>query len=136
MALAPATWPRPLLRAIRFSNKHLVNPVMRRRAGKPHGYAAAIRHTGRKSGKQYSTPVGAERVPHGFLIPLAYGTKVDWLTNVLAAGGATLVVEGETHDVTDPKVIDAAAAVPRLSPGRRRAFQRIGIAKYLEVTLV
>ena len=109
---------------------------MSRRAGKPHGYGAAIRHTGRTSGKQYSTPVGAERVPNGFLIPLAYGTTVDWLANVLAAGGATLVVDGETYDMTDPEVIDAAAAAPRLSPGRRRTFQRIGIAKYLEVTLV
>jgi deazaflavin-dependent oxidoreductase (nitroreductase family) len=111
----------------------LVNPLVRTRAGRKNGYAAAIRHTGRKSGKQYSTPVGAERVQDGFVIPLAYGTQVDWLQNVIAAGRATLSTNGETHDVTEPEVIDAAAALPSLSPGRRRTFERLGIALYLKV---
>jgi deazaflavin-dependent oxidoreductase (nitroreductase family) len=135
MALAPGTWPRPLLRAIRISNKYLLNPVMGARGGKKHSYAAVIQHTGRKSGKPYSTPIGADRVQDGFIIPLAYGVRVDWLQNVLAAGRATVSAEGETHDVTEPEVIDAAAALPMLSPKRQRTFERIGIAQYLKVTL-
>jgi deazaflavin-dependent oxidoreductase (nitroreductase family) len=133
MALAPGTWPRPLLRAIRISNKYLLNPVMGALAGRKNSYAAAIGHTGRKSGKQYSTPVGADRVPAGYLIPLGYGTRVDWLQNVLAAGRATISAEGETHEVTEPEVIDAATALPMLSPKRRRTFERIGITHYLKV---
>lgn len=120
-------------RAIRISNKYLLNPVMRAFAGKKNSYAAAIRHTGRKSGKQYSTPVGADRVPDGFIIPLGYGTRVDWLQNVLAAGQATVSAEGETWDVAEPEVIDAAKALPMLSPKRRRTFERVGIAQYLSV---
>jgi deazaflavin-dependent oxidoreductase (nitroreductase family) len=135
VAIAPGTWPRPLLAAVRVSNKYLLNPLMRMRAGRKHGYAAVIRHTGRKSGKHYSTPVGAERVQDGFIIPLGYGTRVDWLQNVLAAGRATLSANGETHDVTEPEVIDAATALPRLSPKQRRTFERIGIAQYLKVKL-
>jgi deazaflavin-dependent oxidoreductase (nitroreductase family) len=108
---------------------------MRTRAGRKNGYAAVIRHIGRKSGKQYSTPVGAERVQDGFIIPLGYGTQVDWLQNVLAAGRATLSANGETHEVTEPEVIDAATALPRLSPKQRRTFERIGIAQYLKVKL-
>jgi deazaflavin-dependent oxidoreductase (nitroreductase family) len=135
VALAPGTWPRPLLRAVRISNKYLLNPVMGTLAGRKNSYAAAIRHTGRKSGKPYSTPIGAERVQDGFIIPLGYGTQVDWLQNVLAAGRASLSAKGETHDVTDPEVIDAATALPRLSPSRRRTFERLGIAQYLTVKL-
>jgi deazaflavin-dependent oxidoreductase (nitroreductase family) len=108
---------------------------MRTRAGRRNGYAAVIRHTGRKSGNQYSTPVGAERVQDGFIIPLGYGTQVDWLQNVIAAGRATVSANGETHDVTEPEVIDAATASPSLSPKRRRTFERIGIAHYLKVKL-
>lgn len=134
MALAPATWPPPLLRAIRTSNKYVVNPVLRVFAGRRNAYAAAIRHTGRKSGKQFSTPVGADRVQDGFIIPLAYGIRVDWLRNVLAAGRATLLIDGETHEVTAPEVIDAATALPMLPPRRRRTFERMGIAQYLRVT--
>jgi deazaflavin-dependent oxidoreductase (nitroreductase family) len=135
VALAPGTWPRPLLRAIRISNKYLLNPVMGARAGRKNSYAAAIRHTGRKSGKQYSTPVGAERVQDGFVIPLGYGTQVDWLQNVIAAGRATLTAEGENHDVTSPEVIDAATALPMLSPSRRRSWERVGVAQYLKVQI-
>jgi deazaflavin-dependent oxidoreductase (nitroreductase family) len=135
MALAPGTWPRPLLRAIRISNKYLLNPIMGSLAGRKNSYAAAIGHTGRKSGKRFSTPVGADRTQDGFVIPLAYGTRVDWLQNVLAAGQATISAEGETHDVTEPEVIDAATALPMLVPKRRRSFERIGIAHYLTVKI-
>jgi deazaflavin-dependent oxidoreductase (nitroreductase family) len=102
-------------------------------AGRKYWYAAAIGHIGRKSGKQYSTPVGAERVQDGFIIPLGYGTQVDWLLNVLAAGRATISAKGETYEVTEPEVIDAATAFPSLSPGRRRTFERLGITQYLKV---
>ncbi|CAN5706255.1 nitroreductase family deazaflavin-dependent oxidoreductase [soil metagenome] len=135
MALTPATWPRPLRNAIRGFNKHVLNPIMSRRAGRQHAYAAAVRHIGRKSGKEYSTPVGVERTQDGFLIPLAYGTKVDWLRNVIAAGQATVVAEGETHDVNEPEVVDAATALPSLSPQRRRTFERLGITHYLSIRL-
>ncbi|WP_345495981.1 nitroreductase family deazaflavin-dependent oxidoreductase [Nocardia callitridis] len=135
MAIAPGTWPRPVLRAIRLSNKYLLNPIMGSRGGKKNSYAAVIRHTGRKSGTQYSTPVGADRVQGGFLIPLAYGTDADWLRNVLTAGCARLSVEGETFDVTAPEVIDAHAASPLLPPKRQRTFERLGIPHYLRVKL-
>ena len=132
-ALTPGSWPNPLLNAVRASNKYLLNPLMVQLAGHKHWYAAAIRHTGRRSGKQYATPVVAERLPDGFVIPLPYGTKVDWLQNVLAAGRATIASQGESYDVVQPEVIDAAAAVPMLSSQRQRTFQRVGIEQYLRV---
>jgi hypothetical protein len=55
---------------------------------------------------------------------------------VLAAGRATVVAEGETHDVTEPEVVDAATALPLLSSKRRRSFERIGITHYLRVQIV
>lgn len=134
MALAPGTWPRPLLTAVRISNKYMLNPLMSTLAGRKHWYAASIAHTGRKSGKPYSTPIGAERVQDGFIIPLGYGTQVDWLRNVIAAGRATIRTKGETYDVTEPEVIDAATALPELSPQRRKAFERLGITQYLKLT--
>jgi deazaflavin-dependent oxidoreductase (nitroreductase family) len=135
VALAPGTWPRPLLRAIRVWNKYVLNPLMGRFAGRKNSYAAAIRHTGRKSGKQYSTPVGVVRAQDVFVIPLAYGTHVDWLQNVIAAGQATVTAEGEAHDVTEPQVIGAATALPMLPSRQRRTYERMGIAQYLKVTL-
>ena len=125
----------PLTNAVRIFNKHVLNPVMMNLAGRKHWYAAVIRHTGRRSAKSYATPVVADRVADGFILPLPYGTGVDWLRNVLAAERATLTVGGETFDVVAPKVIDAATALPQLSPRRRRAFQRFGIDNFVKVSL-
>lgn len=77
----------------------------------------------------------ADRVAHGFILPLPYGTRVDWLRNVLAAGGATITVGGDTFNVVGPEIVDAATAAPQLSPKRRRAFERFGINKFVRVTL-
>jgi deazaflavin-dependent oxidoreductase (nitroreductase family) len=129
VALTPESWPAPLRRVIRVWNKYVTNPVMRRVAA-----VTTVQHIGRKSGKQYATPVGAERIADGFVIPLGYGAQVDWLRNVLAAGHATVTSKGETRDVRDPKVIDAQEALPMLEPGVRRRYELLGIAQYLKVT--
>ena len=125
---------KPAVRdAVRRFNKHLLNPAMMRLAGRRHWYAAVIRHTGRRSGRHYATPVVAERTADGFIIPLPYGTGTDWLRNVRAAGTATVTASGQDVDVAEPEVIDAAAAAPQLTPRRRRAFQRFGIENFLQV---
>ncbi|OBH77989.1 nitroreductase [Mycobacterium scrofulaceum] len=133
ISLAPETWPTPLLNAVRTSNKYLLNPLMLRLAGHKNWYAAAIEHTGRRSGKVYTTPVVAERIDGGFVIPLPYGTDVDWLQNVRAAGRATISSQGERYEVVHPEIIGAAEALPLLSASRRRTFQRVGIEGYLKV---
>ena len=126
----------PLRDAVRVFNKHVLNPVMMNLAGRKHWYAAVIRHTGRRSGKSYATPVVADRVANGFILPLPYGTGVDWLRNVIAAGRATVTVGGETFDVTEPEIIDATTAIPQLSPRRRHAFQQFGIDNFVKLKLV
>jgi hypothetical protein len=54
---------------------------------------------------------------------------------VLAAGRAELSVKGGTYAVTEPEVVDAAAALPMLPPSRRRSMQRLGIEHYLTVRI-
>ena len=133
MTLAPGSWPTPLLNAVRASNKYLLNPLMVQLAGHKHWYAAAIKHTGRRSGKQYTTPVVAERIADGFVIPLPYGTDVDWLRNIRAAGRATISSQGKDYELVEPEIIDAATALPMLSAPRRRTFERVGIDGYLRL---
>ncbi len=121
--------------AIRMFNKFVLNPAMTRLAGRKHWYASVIRHTGRNSGRSYATPVVVEKVQDGFILPLPYGTGVDWLRNVRSAGRATIQVSGQTYDVVEPGIIDAASAAPQLSARRRCVFQRFGIANYVKLKL-
>ena len=67
MAFAPDTWPRQFRDLIRLSNKYLLNPVMLLPAGRRCWYASVVHHTGRRSGKKYSTPVVADRVGGQFI---------------------------------------------------------------------
>jgi deazaflavin-dependent oxidoreductase (nitroreductase family) len=119
---------------IRVLNKRVLNPAMMNLAGRRHWYAAVIRHRGRRSGREYATPVVAVPVAgDAFVIPLPYGEGVDWLKNVLAAGRAAVEAKGETYDVFEPEVIDAGAALPLLDERHRRTWHRFGIERFLRV---
>jgi deazaflavin-dependent oxidoreductase (nitroreductase family) len=121
--------------AIRAFNKHVLNPAMMLLSGHKYWYAAVIRHVGRRSGKDYATPVVADRVSDGFIVPLPYGTEVDWLRNVQAAGTATIQLRGEIYEVTTPTVIDAATAFPQVPAMHARVWRRMRIERYLKVNL-
>jgi deazaflavin-dependent oxidoreductase (nitroreductase family) len=123
----------PFRDVVRSFNKRVLNPAMLHLAGRKHWYAAVIRHTGRRSGRHYATPVVAIRINDEFIVPLPYGTAVDWLCNVEASGQAAISVGGQTWHVAQPEIIDAATAGKQLPPSRRRVFQRIGIDNFLRV---
>jgi len=94
-----------VLGPIIWMSKRFMNPKQMRTAGTPGAYAAIIRHRGRVSGTEYETPVGVEADGDTFLVALPYGTRSQWLRNVLAAGSATLVHEGATYRVDQPELI-------------------------------
>lgn len=120
---------------IRVFNKHVLNPVMLVAAGRGRFYASVIDHTGRRSGRHYRTPVVADRVIDGFVVPLPYGDRVDWLQNLQAHGSGTLRHAGRTYAVRMPTVVDAATAEAELPPRRRRAFERFGVKSFVHLNL-
>lgn len=122
--------------AVRQVNKRLLNPMMLRLAGRRYWYAAALHHTGRRSGRRYTTPVLAEAVQGGFVVPLPYGAEVDWLRNVVAAGHATLDVHGRTVAVTRPRIVPAAEVRPLVPARRVRQWRLWRIEQFLRVTAV
>ncbi len=65
--------------------KHYFNPLTRRIARSSFGPFALVRHVGRRSGKQYETPIIVQPVDDGFVFELTYGPEVDWYKNMLAA---------------------------------------------------
>ena len=93
---------------------------------------ATLHHVGRTSGRAYSTPVAAvaarepigpevAAVPGGpvpiaeerpvlVLVGLPWGSDVDWLRNVMAAGECTLTRAGTDYRVDRIRVIDAEEA--------------------------
>lgn len=86
-----------VLKRWRIILKHTLNPLTRRLARSSFGPFSLVRHVGRRSGKQYETPLVAVRTDDGFVIELTYGPDVDWYKNVLAAGGCTIVWHGKDY---------------------------------------
>ncbi|MCU7729409.1 hypothetical protein ODJ79_37320 [Actinoplanes sp. KI2] len=119
--------------AIRTLNKRILNPLMLLVAGRRHWYAAKLHHVGRRSGRPYTTPVVAEPVPGGFVVPLPYGSGVDWLRNVRAAGEAVIDLHGVPYAVDRPQVVPPAAVLPMVRPSRRRVWRRLGIERFLRL---
>jgi deazaflavin-dependent oxidoreductase (nitroreductase family) len=114
---------RPLIRLQRA----LINPRQMRSAGTPGAYAAVIRHRGRTSGREYETPVGAVATDDGFAIALVYGSRTNWLRNVLASGSATIVHEGHAYEVDRPEVVPMRAVADRFTAGDQRGFRWLAV---------
>jgi deazaflavin-dependent oxidoreductase (nitroreductase family) len=90
-----------------------LNPLIVKRAGRPgFSMAAQVRHVGRRSGKEYVTPVTVRWDGDTAIIGLTFGSQSDWARNVLAAGHCTLVSDGAEYDATSPKLVDIADAGP------------------------
>lgn len=122
--------------AQRRINRAVINPNALKTAGAAGAYASVIRHTGRTSGRQHETPVGAVPTEDGFAIGLMYGSQSDWLKNVLASGSATIVHEGVTYPVDRPGVLAWEAAAHLFPDEHRRGFQVFGVRECLRVRRV
>ena len=117
---------RPVLDAMRRVNRSVFNPKQMKSAGTPGAYASVVRHTGRATGNAYQTPVGAVNAGDGFLVTLPYGTRPDWVKNVLASRAAILVTEGRAYHVDRPEILPIEAAAAHFSPKEQRSHRFYG----------
>lgn len=109
-------------------NKRLFNP--RAVAG---GKWPVLTHVGRGSGTTYRTPLDAHPVDGGYLFVLVYGSRSDWVRNVLAAGTARLRVDGTDVALTTPRLVDEAEAFRSLPADFRRPPRLLRITEFLRM---
>ncbi len=94
----------PLPRAVARINRRVTNRLLTGLATRLPGFGVVI-HTGRRSRRQYRTPVNVFRRGDRFTIALTYGPDADWVRNVLAAGGCALETRGRTLRLSRPQLI-------------------------------
>ncbi len=119
---------------VRRMNKRFMNPGQLAKAGRPGSYAGIIHHVGRTSGTFYQTPIGVESHPDGFYVFLPYGSRADWVRNVLAAGEATIDHEGETYQVTNPRIVGRTEIDDHLTGSNRTTANLFDIDEFLVVS--
>jgi deazaflavin-dependent oxidoreductase (nitroreductase family) len=94
--------PRLGQRMARF-NGRVTNRITRPFARRLIGFGVVV-HRGRRSNREYETPVNVFRQRDGYVIALTYGTDSEWVKNVRAAGWCELVTRGQRRRLASPEL--------------------------------
>jgi deazaflavin-dependent oxidoreductase (nitroreductase family) len=95
--------PPTRMREIRPFTTRVFNPIARRFAGWLPGFGI-LQYRGRRSGRTYRTPINAFRRGDSYVFALTYGADVQWVKNVVAAGGCTLRTRGRDVRLVAPEL--------------------------------
>lgn len=142
LAVGPvsAVGPSFLVRSVLRPMTKVFNPLVLTRAGRPDfRMAAQLSHVGRRSGREYLTPVTARRSGDVALIALTFGSKSDWCQNVLAAGGCSIRLAGEDFEATHPELLARKEVTSLLATAfsrrERAGFVLLGVRQVLYLRL-
>ncbi|HJP87496.1 MAG TPA: nitroreductase family deazaflavin-dependent oxidoreductase [Candidatus Limnocylindrales bacterium] len=102
--------PRTRLQFMRPFTTRFVNPITRLVAGWLPGFGI-LQYRGRSTGKAYRTPMNVFRKGDHYVFALTYGSEVQWVKNVLAAGALDLRTMGRSIHLVEPELFT--------DPGRR-----------------
>ena len=104
----------PLPRSLASFNKRVTNKITGPFAAWLPGFGV-VTHVGRRSGREYRTPVNTFRRGDEYVFVLTYGSGSDWVKNVEAAGGCTMKTRGRIVGLTAPRRFTdpARSRVPR-----------------------
>jgi deazaflavin-dependent oxidoreductase (nitroreductase family) len=109
-----------------------INPITRPIAKQLPNFAI-LTHRGRTTGRTYRTPINVFRRGADYLIFLTYGSDVQWVKNVLAAGSCSIETRGRVVDLVEPELITDPELRPA-SPHVRFLERRIaGVTQYLRM---
>ena len=112
----------PAMRFMRPFTTRVVNPITRPFAGRLPGFGI-LSYVGRRSGRRYRTPINVFRHGQDYVVALTYGSDVDWVKNVMAAGECELETMGRTFHLTDLRLL--VDPKQRLMPLPVRLFLRL-----------
>lgn len=126
--------PKPRFGGVLWRISRFTSPVTMPLAGKRwNPIFAVVGHRGRRTGRDYRTPVAARRIDGGFIISLAFGAQVDWYRNLVAARGGTIRWRGHAHQVTAPERIDATTGLTAFAPLQRMLLRIAGVDAYIRL---
>lgn len=121
----------PIPKAVRQWNKAGLNRVTRHVAPLMPGFGVVI-HRGRRSGRQYQTPVNVFPAEDGYVFALTYGPDTDWVRNVLAAGGCELRTRRRTIRLVSPRLFHDESR-RAIRPLERQVLRVLGVTDFLSL---
>lgn len=133
-----AVRPSRFVRIVMKTMTRMLNPLIRRMAGRRHfNMAAQVYHLGRRSGREYVTPATARLSGDHFWVSLTFGPDSDWSRNVRAAGGCSIRWQGRDYHAVRPVVVDRAIALAAAGNAFKRRekvmMRAIGVKQFLRL---
>ena len=93
----------PFPRWLARVNSHFTNPLLGPLARRAPGMGVIV-HVGRKTQRQYRTPVVVFRRDNRLIIALTYGRNSEWVQNVLTRNGCYLETRNRKLRLCEPRV--------------------------------
>jgi deazaflavin-dependent oxidoreductase (nitroreductase family) len=109
-----------------------VNPVTRRVARRLPTFGV-LTHRGRKTGRPYRTPINVFRRGEEYYFFLTYGSDVQWVKNVIAAGSCSLETRGRVVQLVDPELVTDPELRPAPTVVRFVEGRIAGVTQYLRM---
>lgn len=125
----------PFLKRLARFNRVVTNPILGRLAGRVPPFAMVV-HRGRRSGREYRTPVWAFPAGPDTVVALTYGADSEWVQNVLAANGCSLVERGGTVAMAHPRLVTDEAGLRLMPAVVRPVLRAAGVDEFLLLTPV
>jgi len=132
-AHAPTMAPATRMQFLRPFTTNVFNRFSRLFAGRLPGFGILI-YRGRKSGKDYRTPMNVFRRGNEYVFALTYGPDVQWVKNIVAAGECHLLTGGRTIRLIGPRFVHDPSR--RLMPPVVRQFLGVmRVTEFLEMRI-
>jgi len=114
----------------------IVNPAISFLAGRRFTpLFGVLVHQGRRSRREYRTPVVMLPYGGGLVIPMTFGDHANWYRNIVAAGACRVRWRGSERRLKSPVVIEATHVSRGLSPVLRLMLAGAGIGHFLSLQL-
>jgi deazaflavin-dependent oxidoreductase (nitroreductase family) len=125
----------PLPRALARFNRKFANPVvcLIARWLPP---LAIIRHRGRRTGRDFVTPVLAFGTPEGLVVGVLYGMASDWVRNVRVAGRAQVQRRGALCEHRRVRLVSRDEGLPSVPVLLRGPYRALGVRDFLELNVM
>jgi deazaflavin-dependent oxidoreductase (nitroreductase family) len=125
--------PRTRLQFLRPFTTKVFNRVSRLFAGWLPGFGLLL-YRGRKSGREYRTPMNVFRRGEEYVFALTYGPDVQWVKNIMAAGECQLVSRGRTLRLVGPRLFhDPGRSL--MPPGVRQLLGVMRVTEFLRMRI-
>jgi deazaflavin-dependent oxidoreductase (nitroreductase family) len=109
-----------------------INPVTRQVARRLPTFGV-LTHRGRKTGRAYRTPINVFRQGEQYYFFLTYGSDVQWVKNIIAAGSCSLETRGRVVRLVDPELITDPELRPAPTVVRFVEGRIAGVTQYLRM---